>query len=82
VTGGQITEVKCYALMLFYGKIFSNDANRYYKDFLRDHFTEVTSFTEATIFTEVTTFTDFLEAVLNKFFRFTRDISQVSPNVT
>ncbi len=76
MTGDQITEVKCYALMLFYGKVFSNDANRYYKDFLRDHFTEVTSFTE------VTTFTDFLEAVLNKFFRFTRDISQVSPNVT
>jgi hypothetical protein len=50
--------------MLFYGKIFSNDAIDYYKDFLSDHFTEVT------------TFTDFLEVFLNKFFRFTRDIAQ------
>ncbi len=34
------------------------------------------------IFTEVTTFTDFLEVFLNKFFRFTRDITQAWPNVT
>jgi hypothetical protein len=30
----------------------------------------------------VTTFTDFLEVLLNKFFRFTRDIACASPNVT
>ncbi len=29
-----------------------------------------------TTFAEVTNFTDFLEAFLNKFFRFTRDIAQ------
>ncbi len=62
--------------MLFYGKIFSNDDIDYYKGFLSDHFTEVTTFTE------VTAFTDFLEVLLNKFFRFTRDIAQAWPNVT
>ena len=35
-----------------------------------------------TTFTEVTNFTDFTEAILNKFFRFTRDIAQAWPNVT
>jgi hypothetical protein len=39
-------------------------------------FTEVIAFTEVTTFAEVTNFTDFLEAYLNKFFRFTRDIAQ------
>jgi hypothetical protein len=33
-------------------------------------------------FTEVTKFADFLEAFLNKFFRFTRHIAKASPNVT
>ncbi len=42
----------------------------------------VTAFTEVTTFAEVTNFTDFLEAFLNKFFRFTRDIAQAWPNVT
>jgi hypothetical protein len=36
----------------------------------------VTTFTDVTTFTEVTTFTDFLEAYLNKLFKFTRDIAQ------
>ncbi len=45
-------------------------------------YTELTIFTEVTTFTDVITFTDFLEAFLNKFFRFTRDIAQVGPNVT
>ncbi len=35
-----------------------------------------------TTFTEVTNFTDFLEAFLNKYFRFTRHVAQASPNVT
>ncbi len=35
-----------------------------------------------TTFAEVTNFTDFLEAFLNKFFRFIRDIVQAWPNVT
>jgi hypothetical protein len=39
-------------------------------------FIEVTTLTEVPTFTEVTNFTDFLEAFLNKFFRFTRDIAQ------
>ncbi len=42
----------------------------------------VTTFTDVTTFTEVTTFTDFLEAYLNKLFKFTRDIAQAWPNVT
>ncbi len=33
-----------------------------------------------TTFTEVTNFTDFIEAILNKFFRFTRDIAQARLN--
>jgi len=36
----------------------------------------LTNFTEVTTFTEVTNFTDFLEAFLNKLFRFTCDIVQ------
>jgi hypothetical protein len=64
VTDGQITEVKFYAPNAFYGKIFSNDANKYYKHFLSDHFAKVTIFI------------DFLEVFINKFFRFTRDIAQ------
>jgi ATP-dependent Clp protease adapter protein ClpS len=48
----------------------------YYKDFLNDHFTKVTIFAEVTTFTDVITFTDFIEAFLNKFFRFTRDIAR------
>ncbi len=36
----------------------------------------------ATTFTKKTNFTDFLEAFLNKIFRFTRDIAQAWPNVT
>jgi hypothetical protein len=44
--------------MLFYGKIFSNDDIDYYKGFLIDHFTEVTTFTVVITFTKVTTFTE------------------------
>ncbi len=35
-----------------------------------------------TTFTKVINFIDFLEAFLNKIFRFTRDIAQAWPNVT
>ncbi len=38
--------------------------------------------TEVTTFTEVTNFSDFLEAFLNKYFRFTHHIAQAQPNVT
>jgi hypothetical protein len=36
----------------------------------------VTNFAEVTTFTEVINFADFLEAFLNNFFGFTRDIAQ------
>jgi len=62
--------------MLFYGRSFTV-AN--IKIFMIEPFTESITFTEVIIFTEEIIFMEmknFVEAFLNKFFRFTRDIAQ------